>query len=223
MSTLRIGCIADLHGHLPPIPDCDLLVVAGDLGPPAPGYLNAWPPADDWLTGEFADWLRTSPSPVVGCLGNHDRVGEVRPKLLADLPWVLLHDSGATVAGLRCWGSPWTLGDGNRAFTGGEHRLARAFAKIPVGVDLLLTHGPPAGVLDGRGHSGTVRGSTALADRLLDVPPRLHVHGHMHGDGGRTHRSAAADGGTLSVNAAAADNRYRAVRGVQVVELDAPT
>ena len=104
------------------------------------------------------------------------------------------------------------------AFTGGEHRLARAFARIPAGLDLLVTHGPPAGVLDGGGG----RGSIALADRLLDVPPRLHVFGHMHVDGGRTHTGDDADGGTLSVNAAAANDRYRAVRGVTVVELPLP-
>ena len=128
----------------------------------------------------------------------------------------LLHDGGARIAGLRCWGSPWTPGDGSWAFTGPETRLARAFARIPAGLGVLVTHGTPRGVLDGGG-----RGSTALAARPAAAPPRLHVFGHLHGDGGRIHARAAADGGTRSVNAAAADDRHQPVRGVTVVELRA--
>ena len=216
MSTLRIGCIADLHGDLPPIPACDLLVVAGDLGPPAPGYLNSWPAGDAWLIGEFADWLRSSPAPVVGCLGNHDRIGELRPALVESLPWTLLHDGGAEVAGLRCWGSPWTRGDGDWAFTGHEARLARAYAQIPAGLDLLVTHGPPAGILD-TSADGRSLGSASLADRVEAVRPRLHVFGHIHARGGR---EESLPGGTRFVNAAAAGDGYRSVRGVQAVELE---
>ncbi len=53
--------------------------------------------------------------------------------------------------------------------------------------DVLLTHPPPRGVLDGVGLGGDVHiGVGALADQLEAGPPwRLHLFGHVHETGGQ--------------------------------------
>ncbi|KAJ7089217.1 hypothetical protein B0H15DRAFT_279689 [Mycena belliarum] len=49
----------------------------------------------------------------------------------------------------------------------------------PSPTDILLTHGPPHGVLD-RTTKATLAGCPALAARLAALRPRLHVFGHIH-------------------------------------------
>lgn len=51
-------------------------------------------------------------------------------------------------------------------------------AKIPK-MDILLSHGPPAGIFDGTSGGSTV-GCEALRGRLPFLRPRLHVFGHIH-------------------------------------------
>jgi hypothetical protein len=62
----------------------------------------------------------------------------------------LLEDRGATVAGLTFWGSPWQPRFCDWAFNvdRGE-AIKKKWAKIPVDIDILVTHGPPRGILDG--------------------------------------------------------------------------
>ncbi len=143
---MRVAATADLHGFLPPVPDCDLLVLAGDLAP-----------ADDhgigrqqaWLDGPFRWWLEELPAThVVGIAGNHDFVFERAPdRVPADLRWTYLQDSSADVAGLRLFGSPWTPWFHDGAFNAprrdGEQFLTDRFAPCPDDADVPLLHGPP--------------------------------------------------------------------------------
>ena len=147
---MRICCAADLHGTLPEIPPCDLLLLAGDLVP-----LGAHAPRDGrrWLDGTFRAWLDALPARtrVVGVAGNHDFVfqeGEVA--FDPPLRWTYLQDSEATVAGLRIWGTPWQPRFFDWAFNLDEPELAEKWAAIPDGLDVLLLHGPPFGYGDPR-------------------------------------------------------------------------
>jgi hypothetical protein len=102
-----------------------------------------------------------------------------------------LCDSGTEFEGLKIWGSPWTLTfDGINpnctAFTGDEALLAEKFALIPDDIDILVTHGPPYGVLD-KTDRGECVGSHSLLRRLGGfLSPRLHVFGHIHESYGQT-------------------------------------
>jgi len=73
----------------------------------------------------------------------------------------------------------------------------RNWARIPEDTDILITHGPPFGILDCASRSNIHEGCPELLEAVLLVKPRLHVFGHIHhGYGTRS------TGDTLFVNAA---------------------
>lgn len=172
--------MSDTHArhHLTAVPDGDVLVHAGDIT--RRGKLEDVEAFDRWLAG------LPHPVKVVVC-GNHDfcfqeNPAEARTRLRHA---TYLEDSGCEAAGLTFWGSPWQPWFGGWAFNlpRGEE-LARVWAKIPDRVDVLVTHGPPEGILDttSRGDSA---GCRDLFWRVLEVRPRLHVFGHIHEAAGR--------------------------------------
>ena len=60
-----------------------------------------------------------------------------------------------------------------------EERSA-LYATIPNGIDILVTHGPPYGILDREPGSNHRQGCPVLLEAVKRVRPRLHVFGHVH-------------------------------------------
>lgn len=182
-----ITCISDLHGFFPELPGGDLLIVAGDLtARDAPSEYN-----------EFARWMRRlNYKKRIVIAGNHDNwiiesanLGILESSEIGEFEY--LCDSGTTFDGLKIWGSPWTqkFADMNpscMAFTcDTEEELAEKWALIPEDVDILITHGPPIGILDQitYWHGGIKHvGSESLHELLYKekIKPKLHVFGHIH-------------------------------------------
>ena len=81
--------------------------------------------------------------------------------------------------------------------------------------DVLITHGPPFGVLDKTNILGPHLGCEELAKAVSRIKPRLHVFGHIHGGYGRE----AVKGGTAFVNAAVLNERYVLAHAPIVIEL----
>ena len=72
---------------------------------------------------------------------------------------------------------------------------------IPDGVDVLITHAPPYGILD---QDGSIHyGSYELLSRVTAVRPRIHLFGHIHKANGLEER-----GETVFSNAAMMDEHY---------------
>lgn len=72
----EIVCVADLHEHFVDIPECDLLLVAGDVSFAVKGDLAA---KQAFLRGPFKQWLDDMPArDVVLVAGNHDQSIEAR-------------------------------------------------------------------------------------------------------------------------------------------------
>jgi len=173
---LKICAIADLHGYLPEIPDCDLLLIAGDICPHKKEFWQY-----HWLITDFKPWLESLKMPVIGVAGNHDWPFQNTPKDVAalQLPWTYLQDSETTFNGLKIYGSPYSKQYYEWAFMLEEFKLAGKWNQIPDDTDILIVHGPPKyyGDLVLR---GSHEGSESLTWRIIQVKPKLVVFGHIH-------------------------------------------
>lgn len=202
---MRVAAVADLHGHYPEIPECDLLLVAGDFG----------------SLGKVEDWLRVTPADrVVACAGNHDFVAETHPGAVASLPWTYLQDAAIDVDGLTVYGSPWTSPFFDWAFMLPEDKLAEKWALIPEDTNILLTHSPPHGLGDLVPHAhedDPHRGSASLRAVVEQLPAlKLHVFGHIHEGHGR----GDLPQGAVWANCSLVDAAYRPFQSrVQLFEL----
>ena len=114
--------------------------------------------------------------------GNHEFFLESHPsrRSLISNATVLINE-GVEIQGLRIWGSPVTpLYGGAFGLSSLEDRR-RLYAQIPEDTNILITHGPPYGILDLAPDSGLHSGCRELFDAVMRVRPKLHVFGHVHG------------------------------------------
>jgi len=193
-----IRAVSDLHGHLPDVPACDLLLIAGDICPLTDDRSAVQAP---WLDRPCRAWLQgLQVGHVVVVAGNHDFVFE-QPELVPPLPWTYLQDRLATVGGLRVYGTPWTPIAGHWAFQATAEELAQRLASTPTGLDVLVSHFPPRGFGDcvrPRDYSLLSRcppevhiGSDALLGVIDRGGPGLVVYGHIHEDRGHWKRGSS--------------------------------
>ena len=208
---MRVVCVADLHGHLPAVPECDILLVAGDICPTGDERPET---QRRWLTSTFAGWLAAVPAGVVvGVAGNHDWVGQSDPSALRDLDWHYLQDESIEIGGMSFFGSPWTSRFQEWAFMLTEEELAERWERIPEGIDVVCVHSPPLGY--GDWISGHAIGSPSLLAAIDERAPKLCVFGHVHSGYGLWQRN-----GSTLVNAAHCDMDYRPANAPIAVELD---
>lgn len=210
MPSLRLVCISDIHKKhrlIKDIPGGDVLLFAGDL--------DARSAAD---VIEFDNWLATLPHRYKLCIaGNHDFFFESN---LEDAKGCLQHatylqDSSIEVEGLLIYGSPWQPWFFDWAFNLPRGApLKKKWAQIPDNTDILITHGPPYGILD-LTSSGKHVGCEDLLQRVLEVQPRLHLFGHIHEANGLERR-----GKTIFCNASICDLSYDLANRPIVIDID---
>lgn len=195
MQEVRLVLVADTHAHEAELemPAADGLIVAGDI---TNLFMTGW----DEQVRKFAAWLKAQPyefKAVVG--GNHDRAVELSEDKVRWLlgEGVYLRDQEVAWNGLRIWGSPWTPAHDLLAFNLRPEVIGEKWRLIPDGIDVLVTHGPPYGILD-RTVDGP-GGDMELLEAVERVKPRVHVFGHLHEGHG-----AVRMGRTLFVNASVA-------------------
>ncbi len=187
----------------------DLVVHAGDL---------TW--AGDLEQVKAAlEWLQELGKPVVFTPGNHDwlfqrNLDQVKRMLVWTPDIHLLIDEEVTVAGVRIWGSPWNPVYFDWAFNLPRGKpLREKWDHIPEGLDILLTHTPPAHHLD-KTRSGQDAGCGELRKAVERTKPRYHVFGHIH-EGYGIEKTEH----TTYVNAAVCDREYKHVNMPQVIEI----
>lgn len=203
---MKIICVADLHENLPEIPECDLLLIAGDITYAFHGDMLS---QRQFLDKKFRKWLERVPAKhVVGIAGNHDQVFQknLHPK---NLPWTYLQDSYLlTEGGIRIYGTPWQPWFYDWAFNAYEPQLDMKWEHIPENIDIILVHGPPYGYGDKTGDPAQPGvGSKALLKHVERVKPKLVVCGHIHSGYGMYRLNEYTD----VVNCALVDNSYQPV------------
>eukprot|EP01138_Halocafeteria_seosinensis_P015372 gb/GECG01015688.1/.p1 GENE.gb/GECG01015688.1/~~gb/GECG01015688.1/.p1 ORF type:complete len:257 (+),score=31.28 gb/GECG01015688.1/:1-771(+) len=127
-----------------------------------------------------------------------------------------LEDSACTLQGTnqKVWGSPWQPRFCDWAFNvqRGEE-IRTKWDLIPDDTDILITHGPPHGILD-MNDEGQPCGCEELLRAVQErVKPRLHIFGHIH-EGYGTY----SDGTTLFVNASTCTVEYQATNPPIVID-----
>lgn len=217
----RFACVSDLHGNLPDVPPCDVLLIAGDVFPGP--YFPVVPAVENqvrWASDYLLPWLertRKHVGSIYAVGGNHD-VALEHSGLLPNLwPWHLLcndhffHPTNDPHTGFQVHGCPysktpsplWPYEWAFLAVNEADMKVQLRDMMIGTGqrssgqVDVLLTHCPPHGILDRNNTTGEHCGSTALLELVRMMKPRLHVFGHIHEARGMLERD-----GTIFVNAA---------------------
>lgn len=172
---MRVYAISDLHGYLPEIPECELLLLGGDYC--ATRNIDQ---QRRFMLGDFNDWLKHIPAKYkVGIAGNYDFIFQEDPGVNEHLAWIYLQDNLINLEGITIFGSPWTNPFRDWAFMKSDYELREVYTRIPKGLDILLTHGPAYRHLDKTAFRTHV-GSMSLLERIQDVKPDSHVFGHIH-------------------------------------------
>jgi Icc-related predicted phosphoesterase len=159
----------------------------------------------DWEIREFFDWFGSLPyTHKIMIAGNHDFGFERGP---IEIPEGIhyLQDSSVIIEGIRFYGSPWQPWFFNWAFNlprEGEE-LKEKWSAIPKDTDILITHGPPKGILDRVIRGAEHVGCELLRDRIFEIRPKIVSFGHIHEAYGQEEID-----GIKFVNASLLDHRY---------------
>jgi Icc-related predicted phosphoesterase len=210
---MKIVCISDTHNcnENIAVPDGDILIHAGD----ATTVGNV-----EQITA-FNQWFANLPHKYkVFIAGNHDWLFETDnnfARSLLDKSIVYLQDSSVEIEGLKIYGSPWQPRFYDWAFNlnrGAE--LAEKWKLIPNDTDILITHGPPFGILDEvpRKYFVENTGCEELRKVVERVKPKLHVFGHIHCGYGQTEQF-----GVKLVNASTCDEEYNPTQPPIIIEV----
>jgi Icc-related predicted phosphoesterase len=229
---MRLAAVSDLHGQLPVIPPCDLLIVAGDVCPDAVDRQPSWEAPElqkAWFDREVRAWLAAAPAAhKILTWGNHDTCG-ARCDFAADDPDVadsralqIVNTRATSITHgdrrISLFASPWCNPCGMWVFWQQRPELARIYDTIPDGIDILVSHQPPYGYCDGAFEWGTDRvnpsGSRELLAAIDRVKPKVVICGHIHEGHGFAERN-----GTRIFNVSVVDEHYRLVHPVTMIDL----
>lgn len=183
---IKIVTISDTHNAHEKIemPHGDILIHAGDMS--SRGTISE--------IKTFGEWFRNIKGfkHKIIIAGNHDFAFQNEPieakiALLSETPELFnihyLEDNllELTLEGraLRIYGSPWQPYFKNYAFNLFPIDLEKEWSKIPDNLDILITHGPPQGILD-RDERYAYRGCDILLKKVLMAAPKFHLFGHIH-------------------------------------------
>ena len=177
---MRLTLISDTHNRFPEVPEADILIHAGD------GTMRgSMPELKDW-----AAWFKQQKSKFKHMLfisGNHDFglehfMKEGHEELVQELfyPAFYLRDSSINIEGVNFYGSPWQPRFCDWAFNADRGLdIKQYWDMIYRGIDVLISHGPPMGILDWVGKQRV--GCADLRLAVQDIQPAVHVFGHIHG------------------------------------------
>lgn len=208
--SMKIVCISDTHTKHKEVilPKGDLLIQAGDL---------SWVGSELQLIDFFKWFAKQNFKHKIFIAGNHDLMFERNPiqaQSLIPKNIIYLEESSVTIEGIKIYGTPITPYFFNWAFNRYPGQdIEQHTRKIPNDTDILITHGPPCGILDANA-KGEHCGCPSMLSKIQEVKPKLLICGHIHEGYGRLQKEKS-----LYVNASLLNHRYEYKNPPVVVEL----
>lgn len=221
---MKIAVTSDLHGYLPEIEPCDILMICGDIMPLwAQSNMIA---SEEWLCTQFLPWCRDNNAKnVVFVAGNHDHYFERKsvevPELLR--PWAkhniyYLCNTSVEIEDKKIFGTPFCKIFGHWAFMRSPETLQKLYSDMPADCDIVISHDCPYGV-----HDVTIErddtehiGNPQLLEALIEKCPKYHFSGHLHGT---DHSENTIQGKTITYSVSLVDERYEPVYPVLYLEI----
>jgi Icc-related predicted phosphoesterase len=218
---LKIVCISDVHNKYQKlvIPECDILISAGD-------YSFTGTPTE---VNQFHAWFSLQPGKhKISVQGNHELGVEKDFQLSKQLaqhecPGVHFIDEGLVeIEGLKIWCSAITPEFCDWAWNRNQFDIIRHWKMIPDDINILVTHGPPYGILDQTTYAnGDIRpgflGCPRLLERIKELKDLdLHFFGHIHHPGGQQKHLF----GKSFYNAAVCDEMYCPTNPITIVDYE---
>lgn len=182
---MKIWHVSDTHGYhdLLTIPDgIELMIHSGDASNSRDPYNN------EPEMRKFIDWYKgVDVKYKVYVAGNHDtsiEKGLVTKKDFDAAGIIYLENKYVDIEGIKIFGSPHTPQFGNWSFMKDRVKLERFWRKaIDEPCDIIVTHGPPKGMLDksyDREGRMEMCGDKSLLNRIIEIQPKLVCFGHIH-------------------------------------------
>ena len=219
---ISICAMSDLHGYLPEIEPCDLVLICGDIVP-----LRIQGRTKDsykWFSNEFKEWAMDLPcDKVIFIAGNHEltfpnHYNDYRQLFYNDSKVTYLCHEGYIYKGpdgkeYSIFGTPYCKEFGNWAFMLPEGELSRMYLDIPSGLDILITHDQPyeyGDVLlqeDCPWANGEHIGNEKLLEAINNRHPRYQFNGHLHS----CSHEAIDINDTIHYNVSLKDEKYQPV------------
>ncbi|MBX7226852.1 MAG: metallophosphoesterase [Chitinophagales bacterium] len=175
---MTITAISDTHGlhrRIRNIPMADILIHCGDVS-------NF---GKEHQVLDFLNWFAKQPHTYkIFIAGNHDFFFEQDNEkyIQKNIPdnIIYLNDSGCEIESIKIYGSPITPEFYDWAFNRKRGKdIKKHWDKIPSDTDILITHGPPFGILDANKNQQKT-GCEDLLNTVQKIKPKYHLFGHIH-------------------------------------------
>jgi Icc-related predicted phosphoesterase len=140
-------------------------------------------------TIDFLEWYSKLPITYkILISGNHDGFScnqkQEFQQICSRLGIIYLLDEMIQIEGINIYGTPYTPTFGDWYFMKQRHKISTIYDNIPDNVDILVTHGPPYGILDlatDYANNDEHCGCKALLKQVVNrIKPKMNLFGHIH-------------------------------------------
>lgn len=218
---MKICAVSDLHGYLPELKPCELVLICGDSVPLE--YQASSKKTKKWYDITFRRWAEELPcDKVLFIAGNHE-LHFPRKKIIYESLFskdnkitYLCHSEyihkSKDGKEYKIFGTPYCKQFMNWAFMYPNEELEKIFKNIPSDLDILISHDNPYGYGDivlqeCPWADGSHIGNIPLAKAIKEKQPKYQFNGHLHS----CEHSLIMIDNTKHYNCSIKDERYNPV------------
>lgn len=218
---MKICAISDLHGYLPELKPCELVLICGDSVPLE--YQASSKKTKKWYDTTFRKWAGELPcDKVLFIAGNHELhfpgkkiiyeslfSKDDKITYLCHSEYIHKSKDGKEY---KIFGTPYCKQFMNWAFMYPNEELEKIFKNIPNDLDILISHDNPYGYGDivlqeCPWADGSHIGNIPLAKAIEEKQPKYQFNGHLHS----CNHSLIMIGNTKHYNCSIKDEQYNPV------------